>query len=103
MPAPTAERSALEALYASTGGEGWLTKTNWMDESMDVSRWHGVTCRKKWDDGGTVTQLELVDNNLANALPTELAHLSSVEHFELADYSITTPTSLRPSRPSWTS
>ena len=51
---------------------------------MDVSRWHGVTCLGKRLNGGSVTRLELVENNLANTLPTELAHLSSVEHFELA-------------------
>ena len=74
-----------------------------MNESRPVLEWYGLKCLGKRLNSGSVTRLELVDNNLANALPTELAHLSSVEHFELAHYSITTPTSLRPSRPSWTS
>ena len=79
MGAFLAEGSALEALYASARGQGWFTKTHWMDRTKHVCNWHGVACRQEGvDGGGTVTKLELVDNNLANTLPSELGRLTNV-------------------------
>ena len=49
---------ALVALYESTNGGSWTTKTNWQT-SESVCTWSGVTC-----NGDIVKELRLDGNNL---------------------------------------
>ena len=72
---PVAQVHALEALYAAAGGEGWVTKTNWMsgDPCTAGSIWYGVTC-----SGGNVTSLHLNDNGLNGTLPSEVGQLTAI-------------------------
>ena len=74
-PTPVAQVHALEALYAAAGGEGWVTKTNWMsgDPCTAGSIWYGVTC-----SGGNVTSLHLNDNGLNGTLPSEVGQLTAI-------------------------
>ena len=88
-PAPTgsdsSERSALEALYKSAGGEGWSTNLHWMDDDKHVSEWYGVTGGGEDADGnyyyddtsgplGTVTRVFLEQNSLVGSLPTAVGN-----------------------------
>eukprot|EP00009_Paramoeba_aestuarina_P000037 CAMPEP_0201507112 /NCGR_PEP_ID=MMETSP0161_2-20130828/882_1 /ASSEMBLY_ACC=CAM_ASM_000251 /TAXON_ID=180227 /ORGANISM="Neoparamoeba aestuarina, Strain SoJaBio B1-5/56/2" /LENGTH=497 /DNA_ID=CAMNT_0047901395 /DNA_START=121 /DNA_END=1614 /DNA_ORIENTATION=- len=75
------QRDALKALFRSADGMNWKNKKNWMDKSVSVCEWYGVTC-----EGETVTKLHLEDNHLsgADAIPTELGYLSGLKHLHLA-------------------
>lgn len=53
------DRAVLEALFRSTGGEGWLRKHNWMTDAP-LATWAGV----KVDNHGRVVALNLQQNEL---------------------------------------
>ena len=61
------DRAVLEALYDATGGAGWTDSTNWKT-SAPLGEWHGVTT----DASGPVTELRLLGNELAGAIPDAL-------------------------------
>lgn len=58
-------RASLRALYESTSGGGWTSRSGWLSAS-DPCTWHGVTCQD------SIVQLELHNNNLDGTLPSEL-------------------------------
>lgn len=66
---PAAERAALLDLHASTNGAGWVDESGWGGATGTECTWFGVTCD---EDGTTVEQLLLYDNNLAGTLPPTL-------------------------------
>ncbi|MEM7129112.1 MAG: hypothetical protein AAF702_22460 [Chloroflexota bacterium] len=74
---PEAECRALVALYNSTNGPNWLDKTGWLETSTPCS-WFGITCI-----GNTVTKLELPDNRLQGAIPSQLGQLSGLSSLVL--------------------
>jgi len=62
------DRHALLALYRSTGGASWKSKTNW-DTDAPLATWYGVEV----NDQGCVVKLDLQSNNLkgtSNTLPS---------------------------------
>lgn len=63
---------ALVALFSSTNGGSWTTSTNWLS-SEPVSTWHGV-----FVSGSRVTQLNLSENNVIGAIPSEIGDLDSL-------------------------
>lgn len=69
-----AQLVALTAIYESTQGSGWTTKTNWLS-SDSACKWYGVTCD---DAQSTVTHLELAGNNLVGTLPTDIGELTGI-------------------------
>ena len=89
---------ALRALYEATGGQGWRRHDNWlssssgpctggesfnMSNSYDVPEetgWYGVECDHAT---GEVVRLHLVDNALRGTVPTQIASLSRLEHFNV--------------------
>ena len=75
---PLAERDALVALYARTGGTGWTDNGGWLTE-VPLSRWHGVEV----DAQGRVVGLDLYNNELSGAIPQELGGLSNLEALSL--------------------
>ena len=75
---PAADRAALVALYNATNGPNWKKDGNWLTDEP-LSEWHGITT----DLSGRVTKVELGDNNLRGALPTELGNLASLTHLDL--------------------
>jgi len=70
-----AEYNALMALYSSTNGIGWTTKTGWSSANptvlQSVSGWYGIEV----DVNGHVIGLDLHGNNLDGPLPTEIGDL----------------------------
>jgi Leucine-rich repeat (LRR) protein len=73
---------ALVALYDSTGGTGWSTKTNWL--SGRLSTWYGVTV-----SGGRVSKVILNNNNLIGKLPSDIGKLTQLTELQLQTNSIT--------------
>lgn len=74
---------ALVALYNAMGGPSWTTKTNWL--TGDVTTWAGVTFT-----GGSVTAINLPNNNLVGKVPEEFANLIKLQTVDLSNNKITT-------------
>ena len=72
------QRSALAALYESTGGANWLRNDNW-NTNAPLSEWYGL----KVEDG-YVTSIDLSDNNLTGVLPGELVQLGKIQSIILS-------------------
>ena len=75
---PRAECAALVALYKEVNGPLWQTRAGWL-QTLTPCSWWGVTCQS-----GHVTQLNLSNNNLADALPMELGDLTALEQLDLS-------------------
>ena len=86
LPAPAADRAALEALYDWTGGPSWAESTNWKT-SAPLGEWHGVTT----DDDGRVTALGLFGNGLTGPIPAALGNLVNLESLDLGQNELTGP------------
>jgi Leucine-rich repeat (LRR) protein len=86
LPKAASDRLALEALYKSCGGAGWRWKGGWMTEAA-LGEWEGVTV----DAEGRVVELDLFNNNLAGALPSEIQQLSALTYLVLAANKLTGP------------
>jgi hypothetical protein len=71
------EVKALEALYHSTGGDGWNDKTNWCS-SEDVSTWKGCKVHE-----GHLVELGMYGNNLKGTFPEEFYNLPALRILEL--------------------
>ena len=80
------DRTALEALYDATGGDGWTNRTNWKSASA-LGDWHGVTTGAD----GRVTGLDLHRNGLAGPLPPALGTLTRLESLDLGRNGLTGP------------
>ena len=96
--ANSVDYTALSALYSVAGGALWDAKLDWMvgADPCSPSVWEGATCI-----GGTITRLELSNNNLAGSLPTELGLLTGLtKFFDLSSNALTsTVPSVRNNRP----
>jgi hypothetical protein len=86
LPKAASDRPALEALFRSCGGAGWVKKGSWMT-AADLGEWEGVTV----DAEGRVIRLELRSNNLAGPLPSELGQLSALQVLYLQHNKLTGP------------
>ena len=83
------ECAALVDFYTSTGGPGWLDKSNWLQTSTPCSwdgsqfkplGWVGVHCLF-----GNVTWLSLTGNRLSGPLPATIAHFPALQLLALND------------------
>jgi hypothetical protein len=75
---------ALVALYNSTGGPSWTTKTNWLAPTSTVSTWFGVTVT-----GQSITSVSLPNNKLTGAVPDPLVDILSLQSLNLSTNAIT--------------
>jgi hypothetical protein len=73
---------ALVALYNSTGGPQWTTRTNWL--SGDIDTWAGVTV-----NGQSITALNLSNNKLTGPVPEPLVDIQAMQTINLSNNSIT--------------
>jgi len=84
LPKAASDRLALEALFKSCGGADWRRKGGWMTEAA-LGEWQGVTV----DAEGRVVKLDLDNNNLAGALPSEIQQLSALTGLYLYNNNLT--------------
>ena len=76
---PPSDRDVLVTLYCNTGGASWANKTNWLS-SNSLNTWYNVTAT-----GTTVTRINLNNNMLTGAIPTELGELGSLTRLSLSN------------------
>ena len=73
---------ALIALYDSTNGPDWTTNDGWKATDTPC-QWPGVTCAN-----GTVTAIDLPNNNLVGDIPDQIGALINLEELNLNDNQI---------------
>ncbi|MDO5969779.1 immunoglobulin domain-containing protein [Flavivirga aquimarina] len=81
------ERDALMAFYNATDGANWantLANNQPWDVNVPVCDWYGVTVTD-----GTVTSLNLSNNQLTGIIPTSLGNLVNLEFLRLGINSLT--------------
>ena len=77
---------ALVAFYNSTGGPtAWANQTGWLREP--VHQWLGISL----NSSGRVISINLNDNYLTGALPSELGDLGQLEQLSLSSNDLTGP------------
>jgi hypothetical protein len=74
---PQVQCDALVALYNSTAGPAWTTRTGWLT-ATDPCTWHGVVC-----DGDGVDELSFYNNNMAGPLPPEIGNLVDLRYLSV--------------------
>ena len=89
------ERSALIALYNSTGGGSWYINENWKKPPLAADgfalpgtekEWHGVICNP---ENTAVIRIELGYNNLSGTIPAQLGNLTQLEELRLYGNNLT--------------
>ena len=75
------EVAILEKFYYYTGGRYWTNQTNWLEDSVDVCRWSGVTC----NSNGNVMSLVLDSNQVSGRLHPSLFTLPALSILSLKD------------------
>ena len=83
---PESDRDILALLYNATDGPNWRESANWLSD-RPLSEWYGVST----NEGGHVTHLDMFNNRLSGALPSELGNLSSLEFLALGDNRLSGP------------
>ena len=80
------DRSALEALYNATNGDGWANNRNWLREDGALVEWVGVDVHAL---NGRVFALDLSDNLLAGRIPPEMGEVAYLQDLRLANNQLT--------------
>ncbi|KAL7549045.1 hypothetical protein ACHAWF_012307 [Thalassiosira exigua] len=63
ISSPGLEKAELVAFFKNTGGDYWLNNDGWMDDSVPICQWHGLTCNHE----NLVVEVSLRNNNLTGA------------------------------------
>ena len=74
---PSSPRDVLVALYNATDGPNWTNNDNWLSDN-DISTWYGVEV-----SDGSVSVLNLGNNNLTGEIPAELGYLTNLTNLDL--------------------
>ena len=74
----------LARLYFNTTGQNWTNNTNWLSD-RPLNTWFGVQTNSSEE----VTGLDLKENNLAGAIPTEIGDLLELRELRLGDNQLT--------------
>lgn len=78
-PGLLADMVGLVALYESTGGENWRERSGWLYD-LSVAAWSGVSI----GGDGSVTGLDLSENELTGELPPQFGGLASLKELNLS-------------------
>ena len=70
------EREILELFFQLTGGPNWKRKDFWLDETVDICKWYGISCRSEL----SVASITLGANNLVGTPPKQIFELPNL-HF----------------------
>ena len=73
------DRGVLATLYRSMDGSSWQRDTNWMSDEA-LGSWYGI----QTDTRGCVTHIDLSDNGLKGAIPTDAGMLLSLRVLDLS-------------------
>ncbi|MGD8814108.1 MAG: BTAD domain-containing putative transcriptional regulator [Anaerolineales bacterium] len=76
---PEEERAALMALFNTLEGDTWIRADGWDSDEWHCD-WCGVSC-----SSGSVTELWLMENNLAGRIPPELSQLKNLVNLDLSN------------------
>ncbi len=74
------DKDALIALYEATDGDNWVSNQNWLS-NRSIGTWYGVIT----DENDRVIELDLSENELNGAIPSELGHLAFLEGLYLSE------------------
>ncbi|KAL3925428.1 MAG: hypothetical protein SGILL_000414 [Bacillariaceae sp.] len=75
------ERDILEHLYNSMDGANWIDNTNWLDPDESICNWYGIQCVS--DSENSVASIDLSNNRLSNALPSDVYDLPNLMELKL--------------------
>jgi Leucine-rich repeat (LRR) protein len=75
------EREILELLYSAMDGPNWLDNTNWLDPDESICNWYGIQCVSDSED--SVASIDLSNNRLRNAFPSEVYDLPNLLEINL--------------------
>ncbi len=73
------DRDLLTELYNSTGGTSWTDADNWLDTTVALNNWFGVTANQL----NQVNRLWLHNNNLAGSLPDSVGQFLTLDTLNL--------------------
>jgi hypothetical protein len=99
------QRMALATFYYATKGDNWILNDGWMDYEIDECNWYSkfnisgedgsevdffvpagqVMGTTVCNEDGSYSQLVMTKNGLAGELPKEIALLTSLERFDIAE------------------
>lgn len=68
------EREVLVSVYNACGGRFWKKNDNWLNPSVDICKWYGISCT-----GDNVTEITLNNNDLINTPPQDLFTLPELK------------------------
>lgn len=70
--------NALMDFYTGTNGPNWTNNTNWLDTSVPISSWYGIT-----ETNGRITGINLNSNGLNGTIPESFSDLTELESFSI--------------------
>lgn len=82
-------REILLSIFQSAGGFSWANSTNWVQQSVDVCEWHGITCYPEdyidSDRVGNIQEINLVENRLVGTVPSIVFEIPYLETLNIED------------------
>lgn len=81
------DRRTLQFLYSETGGDHWDRNDNWMDDSVSVCEWYGISCYTAAMGGnhlGRVKVIKLDDNGLVGSISSHIYALDVATEINLS-------------------
>ena len=79
---PQTERQSLISLFNNTGGDNWITKTNWLGDEGTECAWYGIEC-SNMKTHIAVTSINLANNKLSGSIPKELENFTGLQKLDL--------------------
>ena len=77
-----AEEHILEVFFNAMNGNDWKINSNWMDSSVSMCDWYGITCLSYEEQ--SIKAITLPRNKLSGTVPTEIFHLPSLRQIDLS-------------------